>query len=194
MEQPPASQPNLAPAELGLIVKALSFAAHKHRDQRRNNADASPYINHPIALADVLTNEADIRDGAIICAALLHDTIEDTDTSFAELERHFGAVIAGFVLEMTDDKTLPKAVRKQRQIDRADRLSDSAALVKLADKICNLRDLAEQAPVGWDTNRRREYFDWARQVVDRLPATGVWRDAMTRLKAAFARAYAQRPT
>ena len=173
--------------DLNLIVRALAFAAHKHRDQRRKNAEASPYINHPIALADVLTNEAGISDPIVICAALLHDTIEDTQTTHTELHHHFGAAIADVVLEVTDDKNLPKVMRKQLQIDHAHELSSAATLVKLADKICNLRDMVDQAPAGWDTERKREYFDWAKQVVDHLPAIHPV------LKGLFLQAYSHRP-
>lgn len=173
--------------ELNLIVKALAFAAHKHRDQRRKNAEASPYINHPIALVDVLTNEGGVTDSITICAALLHDTIEDTQTTYAELVNHFGVEIADVVLEVTDDKTLPKIQRKQMQIDHAHRMSHAATLVKLADKICNLRDMVNQAPAGWDIARKREYFDWAKNVVDGLP------DIHPLLKSLFMQAYAQRP-
>ena len=172
--------------EFGLLLKALAFAAHKHRDQRRKDPDASPYINHPIALADVLVNEGGVTDIEVLCAALLHDTLEDTDTSILELERAFGTRIARVVEEVTDDKTLTRTERKRLQIEHAPRLSRQAKLVKLADKICNLRDVAHRPPEGWDLARRREYFDWAKRVVDGLRATH------PRLEAAFDAAYAMR--
>ena len=109
-----------------LIIKAASFAAYKHRNQRRKDADASPYINHPLGLASVLTEEGEVIDTATICAALLHDTIEDTDTSAIELEREFGAEICALVLEVTDVKSLPKAERKLAQIEHASYISDKA--------------------------------------------------------------------
>ena len=93
--------------DLGLILKALEFAARKHRDQRRKGAEGSPYINHPIALAHVLCNEGKITDPLVIAAAILHDTLEDTDTAVAELVREFGAEIAHIVLEVSDNKRLP---------------------------------------------------------------------------------------
>lgn len=151
-----------------LIVRALSFAAEKHRVQRRKDSEESAYINHPIALADVLVNEARIDDATVLCAALLHDTIEDTPTTAEELEIHFGRDIAGIVTEVTDDTRLPKEKRKRLQIEHAPRLSDAAKLVKLADKICNLRDVASHPPSGWSLARKQEYFDWAKQVVDGL--------------------------
>lgn len=156
---------------LSLIVRALAFASEKHRDQRRKDADASPYINHPIALANVLVNEGGIDDPLVICAALLHDTVEDTETSFEEIEAHFGREIADVVREVTDDKELPKARRKELQVEHARHASHAARLVKLADKICNLRDMAASPPAGWDLARRIEYFEWAKQVVDNVAGT-----------------------
>jgi guanosine-3',5'-bis(diphosphate) 3'-pyrophosphohydrolase len=172
--------------ELALLLKALAFAAHKHRDQRRKDPDASPYINHPIALADVLVNEGGVTDVEVLCAALLHDTVEDTATTPEELAGAFGKRVARIVAEVTDDKALPKADRKRLQVEHAGELSPEAKLVKLADKICNLRDVAERAPPSWDLARRREYFDWAKRVVDGLRGTH------PRLEAAFDAAYGMR--
>ena len=150
---------------LASFTKALAFAAEKHRQQKRKDADGSPYINHPIALAYVLTHEGGVFDPAVLCAALLHDTIEDTDTSEHELTMVFGAGIAAIVAEVTDDKSLDKHVRKQLQIEHAAHLSSGAKLVKLADKICNLRDLLASPPADWSTQRKRAYFDWAGAVI-----------------------------
>jgi len=173
--------------ELALLLKALAFAAHKHRDQRRKDPEASPYINHPIALADVLVNEGGVTDVEVLAAALLHDTVEDTATTHQELADAFGSRVARIVAEVTDDKSLPRAERKRAQIEHAGALSPEAKLVKLADKICNLRDVAERPPASWSLERRREYFDWAKQVVDRL------RGAQARLEAAFDVAHQARP-
>lgn len=150
---------------IGDVIKAVAFAADKHRNQRRKDADASPYINHPIALAHVLANEGDIEDPIVICAAILHDTIEDTETTRDELEAAFGAQVTSIVLEVTDDKSLPRDMRKQHQIDHAPHLSPQAKLVKLADKICNLRDIVNTPPADWSADRKRVYFDWAARVV-----------------------------
>ena len=173
-------------SELALLLKALAFAAHKHRDQRRKDPEASPYINHPIALADVLVNEGGVTDFEVLCAALLHDTVEDTATTADELRAEFGARIAAMVEEVTDDQSLPKADRKRLQIEHAAALSAGAKLVKLADKICNLRDVAERPPASWDLARRRAYFDWAKQVVDGL------RGVHPALEGAFDAAYRMR--
>jgi guanosine-3',5'-bis(diphosphate) 3'-pyrophosphohydrolase len=168
--------------ELALLLRALAFAAHKHRDQRRKDPAASPYINHPIALADVLVNEGGVDDVEVLCAALLHDTVEDTATTPQELADVFGPRIAGIVAEVTDDAKLPKAERKRLQIEHAANLSPAAKLVKLADKICNLRDVAVRPPTSWDLARRR--------VVDGLRDTTS--EEMKRLSAAFDAAYGMR--
>jgi GTP diphosphokinase / guanosine-3',5'-bis(diphosphate) 3'-diphosphatase len=177
-------------SELALLLEALAFAARKHRDQRRKDPEASPYINHPIALADVLVNEGGVTDVEVLCAALLHDTVEDTDTSLRELEETFNPRIARIVAEVTDDAALPKAERKRLQVEHAARLSPEAKLVKLADKICNLRDVALRPPASWSLERRREYFEWAKQVIDGLRGAGG--EEMRRLEAAFDAAYNMR--
>ena len=105
---------SISEEDLKRLLKALGFAAHKHRDQRRKDVESSPYINHPIALANILCNEGHVTDTNVICAALLHDTVEDTDTTPEELEREFGGEIRGIVMDVTDDKTLEKSERKQR--------------------------------------------------------------------------------
>jgi len=157
--------------DVGMVLKAMAFAASKHRNQRRKDAEASPYINHPIALADVLWHDGDVRDPVVIAAALLHDTIEDTKTTGAELRRRFGPKVAGVVVEVTDDKRLPKERRKDLQIEHAAHLSKAAKLVKLADKICNLRDILASPPKDWSVDRKREYFDWAKKVIDQVRGT-----------------------
>ncbi|MCB1986791.1 MAG: bifunctional (p)ppGpp synthetase/guanosine-3',5'-bis(diphosphate) 3'-pyrophosphohydrolase, partial [Burkholderiaceae bacterium] len=139
-------------SDLHLLLKATEFAANKHRNQRRKDAEASPYINHPIALANLLVDTG-VYDVVVLCAALLHDTIEDTETTGDELEAQFGRAIASIVLEVTDDKRLAKEVRKQLQIDHAPHISTAAKLVKLADKICNLRDILASPPAGWTDER-----------------------------------------
>lgn len=173
--------------DLALVLRALAFAAEKHRDQRRKDEEASPYINHPIALADVLVNVGGVTDTLVLCAALLHDTIEDTGTTGDELEAHFGPEIRKVVEEVSDDKDLPKMERKRLQIEHAASISTEAKLVKLADKICNVRDLVDHAPQGWSLERKREYFDWTKAVVDRM------RGVHPALEAVFDQAYAAKP-
>ncbi len=174
-------------SELPLLFRALEFAAHKHRDQRRKDVDATPYINHPIQLAGLLACEGCVTDASILAAAILHDTVEDTETTAAELEREFGVTIAALVMEVTDDKSLPKAERKRMQIEHAAHISHGAKLVKLADKICNVRDMNLSPPADWDLTRRREYFDWASAVVEQLQGTNA------NLETLFAKELARRP-
>ena len=173
--------------ELKLLLRALAFAAYKHRKCRRKDVEASPYINHPISLADILCNEGHVTDVHMICRTLLHDTVEDTDTTEGELVNEFGATIAAIVMDVTDDKTLPKLERKQQQIEHAAHIRDEDQLVKLADKISNLRDVAENPPPDWSLERRQEYFDWAKRVIDRL------RGVHGPLEAIFDEAYGNRP-
>lgn len=156
--------------DLSLIFRALAFAANKHRDQRRKDVDATPYINHPIALAATLA-EAGISDPVALCGALLHDTVEDTETTQEELQAEFGAEIAAVVMEVTDDKSTPKAARKQAQVDHAPQLSPAAKLVKLADKISNVTDVVTNPPSDWPPDRKQEYCDWASSVVNGLRGT-----------------------
>jgi len=173
-------------AGMDTVFEALEFAAHKHRDQRRKDPEASPYINHPIALAHILWG-AGVEDPVVITAALLHDTVEDTETTEEELVEHFGRNVASVVMEVTDDKNLEKAERKALQIEHAPHLSREAKLVKLADKISNVRDVGSKPPTDWTLERRREYFDWAKRVVDGL------RGVDARLERLFDEAYAKRP-
>jgi guanosine-3',5'-bis(diphosphate) 3'-pyrophosphohydrolase len=153
------------------VLRALQFAAHHHRHQRRKDAEATPYINHPITLAHLLSATAGVTDPVVLAAALLHDTVEDTAATLADLEQQFGPEVAAVVAQVTDDKSLPKAVRKQHQIDHAPHLCDRAKLVKLVDKIANLQDLAQSPPQGWTVDRQRDYCHWAKQVVDQLRGT-----------------------
>uniref|UniRef100_A0A8C5JNB4 Guanosine-3',5'-bis(diphosphate) 3'-pyrophosphohydrolase MESH1 n=3 Tax=Passerellidae TaxID=1729112 RepID=A0A8C5JNB4_JUNHY len=135
-------------SEAARLLEAVDFAARKHKDQRRKDPEGTPYINHPIAVARILAHEAGVTDMVVLQAALLHDTVEDTDTTFSEIEERFGAEVRRVVEEVTDDKSLPKMERKRLQIERAAACSRRAKLVKLADKLHNLRDLNRCTPQG----------------------------------------------
>ena len=152
-------------ADPATLLKAAAFAAQKHQHQRRKDADASPYVNHPLAVAKVLAVEAGVRDESLLVAALLHDTIEDTETTFFEIEELFGATVRQLVNEVTDDKSLPKHVRKELQVKHAAEVSDAAKQLKVADKICNIRDIVRNPPADWSHRRKTEYLDWAEKVV-----------------------------
>ncbi|OAD52800.1 Guanosine-3',5'-bis(diphosphate) 3'-pyrophosphohydrolase MESH1 [Eufriesea mexicana] len=151
---------------LSIIIKCVNFAAIKHKDQRRKDDKETPYINHPIGVANILVQEGNIHDPIVIVAALLHDTVEDTDTTFEEIENIFGTEVCNIVKEVTDDKNLPKAERKRLQIQNALNKSHKAKLVTLADKLYNLRDIQESIPIGWSQNRVKEYFKWSKAVID----------------------------
>jgi len=174
-------------ADTVLLLKAIRFAAEKHRDQRRKDAIASPYINHPVMLASILAEEAGILDINVLCGALLHDTIEDTDTTPEELLREFGPVIQRIVLEVTDDQRLPKTERKRLQIEHAASASYEGKLVKLADKVANLRDMCVAPPADWPLERIRDYYDWAAAVIDQVRGTD------RTLERLFDEAYGHRP-
>ncbi|XP_040270059.1 guanosine-3',5'-bis(diphosphate) 3'-pyrophosphohydrolase MESH1 [Bufo bufo] len=160
-------------SEVAGILEAAHFAAIKHKAQKRKDLEETPYINHPIGVARILSHEAGISDITVLQAALLHDTVEDTDTTLLEIEQTFGPEVRRIVEEVTDDKTLPRMARKRLQIEHAPHCSQQSKLVKLADKLYNLRDLNRSTPKGWSEKRVQEYFQWAFQVVNGLRGTNV---------------------
>ncbi|MBE7516985.1 MAG: bifunctional (p)ppGpp synthetase/guanosine-3',5'-bis(diphosphate) 3'-pyrophosphohydrolase [Chloracidobacterium sp.] len=147
------------------ILEAASFAAKKHTAQRRKGPDGEPYINHPLEVASFLANIAEIDDEDILIAALLHDTIEDCGVKAEEIAENFGDAVASYVSEVSDDRSLPKARRKELQIEKAPKLSRGAKLIKLADKISNINDVIGSPGIGWDLERRQAYVVWAMKVV-----------------------------
>ena len=151
--------------DLQQFLRAATFAARKHRGQRRKDADASPYINHPLEVAALLAGEGGVTDAVTLMAAVLHDTLEDTETTPDELAATFGAAIRDLVQEVTDDKRLPKAERKALQTAGAPQLSEPAKLIRLADKVANVRDVTHHPPAHWDLARRRAYLDWTESVI-----------------------------
>ena len=147
------------------VIRALDFAARKHRDQRRKGAAAEPYINHLTEVASLVAEATEGGDPVALMGALLHDTIEDTTTTRDELASEFGAEVADLVAELTDDKSLPKPERKRLQVEHAPAKSPRAKLLKIADKTSNLRALLVSPPADWDHARKRDYFEWAARVV-----------------------------
>lgn len=150
------------------FVEAVDFAAVKHTNQRRKDPNETPYINHPIGVAQIISNEANIYNVDILIGAILHDTVEDTDTTLEEIENVFGSKMRSIVSEVSDDKTKSKEERKQAQIDKSPFVSYEAKIVKLADKLYNLRDLERQTPKGWNEERVQEYFVWASKVCNSI--------------------------
>ena len=163
---------------LQLILKAASFAARAHSGQTRKGASAQPYIQHPVQVADLIANIGNVVDAEIIAAALLHDTVEDCGVSGETIESEFGAVIAGYVLEVTDDKSLPKERRKALQVEHAPHLSPGAKIIKLADKISNCTDVMHDPPSGWDKQRLTDYIQWGCNVVRGLRGANPSLEAM----------------
>jgi len=157
--------------ELANLLTVIDFAARKHRDQRRLDKENTPYINHPIGVANILCTEGGITELKVLQAAILHDTVEDTETTIDEIEVNFGPEIRSIVAEVTDDKSLPKMERKRLQVLNAPNKSREAKLVKLADKLYNLRDLKRCTPQGWDEERVEGYYRWAYKVVNGLRGT-----------------------
>jgi len=149
---------------LATILACADFAAKKHRDQRRKDKDGTPYINHPLGVANILTAEAKVYDSTLAQVAILHDTIEDTETTFEELVENFGIEVASMVIELSDEKDKERHVRKRVRIENAPKKSTGAKIVGMCDKIYNLRDLLRQTPNGWDEKRVNEYFIWAEEV------------------------------
>jgi len=147
------------------VLRALRFAAERHSEQRRKDAKETPYVNHLIVVADSLAEVAGVVDVTTLQAAILHDAVEDTDTTLDEIERLFGAEVRGIVAEVSDDKTLPKQERKRLQIVHASGLSRPAKLIKIADKSANVHDISHTSPPGWPLERRLEYLEWAEDVV-----------------------------
>lgn len=117
-------------------------------------------------MAEVIARVGGVTEGAVLQAAVLHDTLEDTKTTREELAERFGEAVARIVAEVTDDKSLPKQERKRLQVEHAPRLSHEAKLVKLGDKICNVRDVLRAPPEKWSAERRAEYVAWAASVVE----------------------------
>ncbi|HKA33807.1 MAG TPA: HD domain-containing protein [Candidatus Binatia bacterium] len=152
-----------------LLLRAADFAARKHRLQKRKDEDASPYVNHPLAVAMLLADVGGVSDPEILAAAILHDTLEDTKTTPDELEAAFGARVRALVEAVSDDKSLRKDVRKRLQIEHANGLAADAVLIKLGDKIANVVDVTHSPPTMWDLARRKEYLDWAAAVVANCP-------------------------
>jgi guanosine-3',5'-bis(diphosphate) 3'-pyrophosphohydrolase len=147
------------------LLRSIAFAADKHRDQRRKDAEASPYVNHVIAVAELLARVGGVTEPTVLVAAILHDTVEDTETTSQEIADHFGTAVARIVAEVTDDKALPKEERKRLQVEQARDASPAARLVKLGDKIMNVVDVTNQPPPTWDVARRLAYLAWAEEVI-----------------------------
>jgi (p)ppGpp synthase/HD superfamily hydrolase len=165
------------------IMAAARFAAEKHVQQKRKGENGEPYFNHLLEVAELITASNPNLDAQLIMAAFLHDTVEDTGVTLQELEQRFGKDVADLVAEVTDDKSLPKEIRKQLQVEHTPEKSSRAQTLKLADKISNLRAIISSPPVGWSRERKQQYFEWARQVVSGITSPNQF------LKSEFDKAY-----
>jgi (p)ppGpp synthase/HD superfamily hydrolase len=154
-------------SDLNTIFAALKFACDKHRLQKRKDGQ-TPYINHPVEVASILVSQAGVTDAQVLAAAILHDTVEDTDTTLAELAQEFGQKVSSLVAECSDDKSLPKSERKKKQIEDAPHKSPEAKLIKIADKTSNVRSMGKNPPLGWSDQLIADYLNWTEQVVARL--------------------------
>lgn len=157
-----------------LVSQAYAFAAARHTDQRRKGDRGEPYINHLVEVAALVAAATGGKDPNLTAAAVLHDTLEDTETTFTELEEAFNRDVAELVAELTDDKKLPKQTRKDLQVANTPKKSARARIIKIADKTSNLRSLANSPPGNWPEERKAEYLAWARQVVDGARGVNDW--------------------
>lgn len=155
--------------EMDTLIRAIRYAEKKHRGQSRKDTAASPYIGHPLAVMDILWNVGEVRDVVILAAAVLHDTLEDTEATPEEIETLFGAEILAIVQELTDDKDLSKEERKRLQVEHAPHKSPAAAQIKIVDKTVNIRDIVDTPPNNWSLERKQAYVQWGIDVVERLP-------------------------
>ncbi len=168
------------------LTDAYHFAAARHVGQRRKGEAAEPYINHLTEVADLVARGTGGADIELIIAAVLHDTVEDTHTTQAELTERFGSTVSALVAEVTDDKALPKAERKRLQVEHALHASNGARIIKLADKTSNLRSLGASPPTDWPVQRRQEYVAWAREVVANCRGANSWLEVQFDIAAADA--------
>ena len=157
--------------ELNQIFNAVIFAAKKHQGQVRKDKSRSPYVTHPVLVAQTLLEIGGVTESNILVAALLHDTIEDTSTTREQVRTNFGEDVLSLVLEVTDDKSLEKMERKRLQVLHAPHLSSRAKLIKLADKLTNCQDILFSPPRDWPLKRRQEYIQWGADVVSQMRGT-----------------------
>ena len=154
-------------AEATRLLEAVRFAAEKHRDHRRKGITAAPYINHPIQVASQLANAGYGGHTELLMAAMLHDVVEDTETTAEELAEVFGKSVAEIVLEVSDDKSLHFMERKRLVVQHIASKSLEAKLVKLSDLVANVYDIIHHPP-NWDAGRISRYLEWAFEVAQQL--------------------------
>jgi (p)ppGpp synthase/HD superfamily hydrolase len=156
------------------VLQAADAAARWHVHQRRKGSAQEPYVNHLLEVANLVTAATNGTDPNVVIAALLHDAIEDQGIAAETIAGEFGKQVADIVMEVTDDKSLPKDVRKRKQVESAPKKSREAKMIKLADKTSNLRAVATSPASDWSVVRRLEYIEWAKSVVAGLRGTSPW--------------------
>jgi (p)ppGpp synthase/HD superfamily hydrolase len=156
------------------VLRAADAAARWHTHQRRKGIAQEPYINHLLEVASLVTEATGGTDPSLVIAALLHDAVEDQGVTSETLASEFGKHVADIVMELSDDKALPKEERKRKQVESAPKKSRGAKLIKLADKTSNLRAVANSPAPDWSVERRREYVEWAKSVVTGVRGTSPW--------------------
>ena len=156
------------------VLRAAEMAARWHVHQRRKGIAQEPYVNHLLEVASLVAEATGGTDPNLVIAALLHDAVEDQEVTVEGLASEFSQHVAEIVMQVTDDKSLPKEERKRKQVENAGRKSDKAKLIKLADKTSNLRALASSPAADWSIERRLEYIEWAKSVVAGLRGTSPW--------------------
>jgi HD domain len=156
------------------VMRAADAAARWHVDQRRKGVAQEPYLNHLLEVASLVTDATNGTDSNATIAALLHDVVEDTKVTAKTISDEFGTHVAEIVLEVSDDKSLPKDERKRLQVENAPKKSREAKLIKLADKTSNLRAVANSPATNWSAERRLEYVVWSKRVVAGLRGTSPW--------------------
>ena len=151
------------------ILDASLFAAEKHQNQTKNNEKKTPYIIHPIEVADIVMRVGHVYKQDVLVAALLHDVIEDTGASFEDIAKRYGIVASSYVKEMTEKKELSLKERKKAQIIGAFHQTPDVAVIKFSDKLSNLNTLLKNPPSTWSRDKVDQYFLWAQSVIENLP-------------------------
>lgn len=159
-----------------LLTQAMRFAADCHADHRRKGESQEPYVNHVIEVAELVAEATKGEDINLVAAALLHDVLEDTDVTRAEMAEKFNTDIADLVHEVTNDEALTKAAQKTAQITSAPGKSDRAKILKLSDKTANFRSILNSPPLDWSVARKRDYLEHGRQVAEGLAGENTWLD------------------
>ncbi|MDR2539287.1 MAG: HD domain-containing protein [Chlamydiales bacterium] len=155
--------------EVEQILQAMEFSTEKHRFQTRKNDRKTPYVSHCFEVAYKVMSVGEVRDLTSILASLLHDILKDTQTTVEEIEKTFGTQVAKVVDELTGDRKLSLQEKKRQETIHASYRSKPAAIVQLADTLCNTLELLNHPPKGWSRKYIDQYFQWAQTVVDRLP-------------------------